>query len=136
MIGKLHHIGIASRNIEKDIEFFSLFGYVADGVAHEDLTAGIRVQFLAAEGQPLLELVQNLGKDGPVTPHLQVKRKIFHFAYETNDIAGDAQRVIDDHAGLFLVPITKAPHSPKIDSWCYVACRNMMIIELVQHRKA
>ena len=73
MIRKLHHIGIASRNIQADISFYGLLGYAAKGTLREDDNAGIKVQFMSAEGQPDIELVQNLVKDGPMTPHLQAK---------------------------------------------------------------
>ena len=81
MIGRLHHIGIASWNIQADMSFYGLLGYAAKGALREDVHAGIRVQFMSAEGQPDIELVQNLAKGGPMTPHLQARRKVFHFAY-------------------------------------------------------
>ena len=134
MIGRLHHIGVATRNIEKDIAFYGAFGYLPRGTIREDPNAGIKVQFLSAAGQPDIELVQNLVKDGPMTPHLQAKRKIFHFAYETDDIRADAQKFIDDQGAMWLVPIT-GTDSPEMSAWCYLACRNMMILELVQARR-
>lgn len=134
MIGKLHHLGVASRNIGKDAVFYGLLGYAPAGEPREDVAAGIRVQFLSAEGQPDIELVQNLAKDGPVTPHLQARRKVFHVAYETDDIAGDAQRLVEEQGAVWLVPITRSD-APEMGAWCYLACRNMLILELVQTRK-
>lgn len=134
MIGKLHHLGVASRNIGKDVAFYGLLGYTPAGEPREDTAAGIRVQFLSAEGQPDIELVQNLEKDGPVTPHLQARRKVFHVAYETDDIAGDAQRLVDEQGGVWLVPITGSD-APEMSAWCYLACRNTLILELVQTRE-
>jgi len=131
MIGKLHHIGIASRNIEKDVLFFSTLGYAPSVPVRDDPPTGIRVLFLSAPGQPDLELVQNLGKDGPMTVHLQARRKIFHFAYETDDIEMDSKKLMDEQSATPLVPITQSD-SPEIAAWCYLACRNMMILELVQ----
>ncbi len=134
MIRKLHHIGIASRNIQADMSFYGLLGYAAKGVLREDVDAGIKVQFMSAEAQPDIELVQNLTKGGPMTPHLQAKRKIFHFAYETDDIMVDAQKLIDAQGAMWLVPITETD-SAEMSAWCYLACRNMMILELVQSRE-
>jgi methylmalonyl-CoA/ethylmalonyl-CoA epimerase len=134
MIRKLHHIGIASRNIQADMSFYGLLGYAAKGALREDVDAGIKVQFMSADGQPDLELVQNLVKDGPMTPHLQAKRKVFHFAYETDDLKADAQRLIDEQGAMWLVPITEADCA-EISAWCYLAFRNMMILELVQVRR-
>lgn len=134
MIRKLHHIGIASRNIQADMSFYGLLGYAAKGALREDVDAGIKVQFMSAEAQPDIELVQNLVKDGPMTSHLQAKRKIFHFAYESDDIKTDAQKLIDEQGAMWLVPITETDCA-EMSAWCYLACRNMMILELVQVRR-
>ena len=134
MIGNLHHIGIASKSVARDAAFYGMLGYVAKGEPRDDPGAGIKVQFLSASGQPDLELVQNLDKEGPMTVHLQARRKIFHFAYETDDIEGDANRLIEEQGAIWLVPITET-NSPEISAWCYLACRNMMILELVQVRR-
>ena len=133
MIGQLHHIGIASRNISKDVGFFEIFGYKPMGELRDDAAAGIRVQFLSAPNQPMLELVENLEKEGPMTAHLQARRKIFHFAYETNDIEADANLLVQEQSAMFLVPITHvADEKSNIAAWCYLMFRNMMIMELVQ----
>lgn len=133
MIKALHHIGIASKNIDKDIGFFSLFGYTPDGEKRADASSEIQVQFLKADGQPDLELVANLNQEGPVSPHLQAKRKIFHFAYISDDINADAEKMIRENGGMFLVPITYVDEdNTDIAAWCYLAFRNSMIVELVQ----
>lgn len=133
---KLHHIGVASKNIAKDVSFFSSFGYALKGSLREDAATGIKVQFMSAEGQPDIELVENLDKgDGPMSAHLQARRKIFHYAYETENIEKTAQELMEKHGGFFLVPIQYPmdEHS-EIATWCYLTFRNMMIIELVQVR--
>lgn len=136
MIKSLHHIGIASKNIARDVLFFKSLGYESLGALREDLQAQIKVQFMRGKGQPNLELVQNLEKDGPVTPHLQAKRKIFHFAYECDDIENDAAKFMEENAGIFLVPITYVDdENSDIKSWCYIACRNSMIVELLELRR-
>ncbi len=40
MIRKLHHIGIASRNIQADMSFYGLLGYAAKGALREDVDGG------------------------------------------------------------------------------------------------
>lgn len=133
MIKGLHHIGIASRNIAKDTAFFETFGYRPQSPERDDVQADIRVQFLSAGNQPDLELVANLSKEGPVSPHLQARRKIFHFAYETDNLEKDAQKMIDEQSASFLVPITRVEDaSSNIKAWCYLMFRNMMIVELVE----
>lgn len=136
MIKGLHHIGIASKNIAKDILFFKTFGYAPDGNVHEDTAAKICVQFLKAIDQPLLELVTDTTENGPVSPHLKARRKIFHFAYETDNIEMDAKKIIEDRGSWFLVPITYVENDKNpIKAWCYLGFRNGMITELLELRK-
>ncbi len=136
MIKGLHHIGIASKNLAKDTAFFETFGYVPEGSVQEDAAAKIRVQFLKAAGQPLLELVSDTDKDGPMAAHLQARRKIFHFAYESDNLESDAKRMIEGNGAMFLVPITSVENTGNpIKAWCYLAFRNGMITELLETRK-
>ncbi len=127
----INHIGVAVRNINKELGFYSALGYKPKGEAFDNQAAGIRVQFLSAEGQPDMELVQNLEKDGPVTAHIQAKRKFYHIAYTTDDIQADMQRFVEEQNAVVLVPITHE-ECFEIEYWCYLAFRNMAIIELVQ----
>ena len=136
MLKGLHHIGIASKNLAKDTAFFATFGYMPKGEIQEDAAAKIRVQFLQAPEQPLLELVADTDKDGPMAAHLQVRRKIFHFAYETDSLEAEAQRMIEENGAMFLVPVTYVENvNNPIKAWCYLAFRNGMITELLETRK-
>lgn len=133
MIKGLHHIGIASKNIEKDILFFNGLGYKVKGGKIEDVKGGIYVQFMSAENQPDIEIVQNIEKGGPVTEHIMAKRKMFHSAYISDDIEADSNRLIEEQGAFFLVPITAVDNTESnIKRWCYLIFRNMMIIELVE----
>lgn len=134
MMNKLHHIGIASKNIYADEKFFHLLGYKSKGSSYEDHQANIKVLFMSAEGQPDIELVQNLEKaEGPMSAHLQAKRKIFHFAYEVDDIEKIAQHFVDNEGAIYLVPIQyHSSDESDIHAWCYLYFRSMMIVELVQ----
>lgn len=133
---KLHHIGIASKNITKDIPFFTTLGYTMKDSLRINTSANIKVQFMSAKGQPDIELVENLEKgEGPMTSHLQAKRKIFHFAYEVENIEETAQELMEKHGGFYLVPVQRTDDTEsEIEAWCYLTFRNMMIIELVQVR--
>ncbi len=133
MIKGLHHIGIASKNIDKDINFFNLFGYKPKNMKIEDNKTGIFVQFMEAENQPDIELVQNIEKNGPMTEHLQSRRKIFHYAYITDNINNDMQNLINNGGGVILVPLSEDSNPDStIKKWCYLIFRNMMIVELVE----
>lgn len=68
---KLHHIGVATKNIEKEFEVFKKLGYKQSSEVFIDEIQGIRGMFIEARGQPCLELLENLSSDGPLTSFLQ-----------------------------------------------------------------
>lgn len=80
---KLHHIGVATKNIEKEFVVFKKLGYKQSSEVFIDEIQGIRGMFIEARGQPCLELLENLSSDGPLTSFLQKRTKFYHFAYET-----------------------------------------------------
>ena len=51
---------VATSGIEKELPNYTLLGYTKDGDFFEDFQQGIRGLFLCAEGQPRLELLENL----------------------------------------------------------------------------
>lgn len=137
MIIRLHHIGIASKNIEKDQKFFELFSYKNKGQLREDKKTDISVQFMSGDLLPDIELVSNLTSgEGPVTPYLQSRRKIFHLAFETDDINADLREFVDNNNAVLLAPITYVKdNNTDIKAWCYLMFRNAMIVEVVEIKK-
>ena len=55
---KLHHIGVATRNIEKELEVFSRLGYRKCSEIFEDEIQHMRGIFITAPNQPCLELIE------------------------------------------------------------------------------
>ena len=125
---KLHHIGVATKSIEKEFLYLRCLGYKQCSDIFVDEIQKIKGMFIEAENQPCLELLENLSDDGPLTNHLKKGNKFYHFAYETNDIEKDYARFIEGGA-LPVVRITKAAYFNKI---CFFMLKNMMLVELVE----
>lgn len=83
---KFHHIGVATKNIEKELKIYEKMGYKPSSDIFVDETQKIRGVFIEAEGHPRLELLENLNSDGPLTTYLKKGIKFYHFAYESDDI--------------------------------------------------
>ena len=125
---KLHHIGVATKNIEKEIAYFKMLGYKECSEFFIDEIQKIKGIFIEAENQPRLELLENLTEEGPLKSFLSKGNKFYHFAYETQNINIDYKKFINKGA-IPVVKITKATYFDKI---CFLMLKNMMLIELVQ----
>ncbi|MBO5738834.1 VOC family protein [bacterium] len=126
---KLHHIGVATRNIKKELETFSKLGYVKCSDIFEDEIQQMKGLFIKAQNQPCLELIEGIGDDNPVKSHILKGNKFYHIAYETKNIEQDLENFINKQKARVIVPITKAVYFEKI---CFILLPNMMLVELVQ----
>ena len=126
---EFHHIGVASKDIEKDLSVFSLLGYTKSSEIFEDTTQGIRGVFLEAKGQPCLELLSNLEGRDTLTPMLESGNKMYHFAYMVADIEKALDTFIKTKAKI-VSPLKQSTHFGK--RICFLLLPNMYIIELVE----
>lgn len=122
-----HHIGIATRGIDKELSVVRRLGYRQSSEIFVDERQGIRGVFVEADGQPRLELLENLREDGPLTSCLAKGIKLYHLAYESKDIETDVQSI----GGHPICPIVSASYFEKV---CFLAMPNAMIVELVQKK--
>jgi methylmalonyl-CoA/ethylmalonyl-CoA epimerase len=81
----LHHLGVACRDIEADSALLELLGFARDGDDFADPAQGIRGRFLVGGGVRL-ELLEPLAGSAVLTPWLTARTKIYHHAYETDDL--------------------------------------------------
>lgn len=126
---EFHHIGVASKEIEKDMSGFSFLGYTKASDIFEDKLQGVRGVFLEAKGQPCLELLENLDGSDTVTPMIESGNKMYHFAYMTSNI----EKVM----GVFLKAKAKIVSPLKQSTFfgkriCFMVLPNMYIIELIE----
>lgn len=126
---KLHHIGVATRNINKEFEVFSRLGYKKCSEIFEDEIQCMKGLFIEAQNQPCLELIEGVGDQNPVKSHVLKGNKFYHIAYETKNIEKDVEYFVNKQKARVVVPITKAEYFEKI---CFMLLPNMMLVELVQ----
>ena len=126
---KIHHIGVATRNIEKEFKSFQAVGYKNRGEIFEDPVQKIRGLFIEADNQTRLELLEGLTDDNPLKNHILKGNKFYHIAYETQNIEKDLKDFIENKRAKVIIPITEATYFEKI---CFIVMPNMMIVELVQ----
>ena len=127
---KFNHIGVACKNIEKEYKYFQKLGYTKISECFEDKNQGIKGLFIAAEGQPTLELLENLDSNGPLTNILKKGTKFYHYAYETDCIEDDFKELTEKERCIVISPIKEAVYYKKV-AFCMIP--NMLMIELVQY---
>ena len=80
-----HHIGYATRSLVREREFFKQIGYVQPDVDFSDPEQGVLGCFLEGPG-PRLELLENLPGSGTLTPWLNTGIRMYHLAYQVEDL--------------------------------------------------
>jgi hypothetical protein len=131
----LHHIGVASRNIEQEERIFSSLGYAPCSEVFVDQDQGIRGIFVAAPNRPALELLENLdnrAEKGTLSSFLKRGIKLYHFAYASCSIEADTERLRRESQAKIIVPVMGAALFEKIS---FAVLPNQLIVELVQVNK-
>jgi methylmalonyl-CoA/ethylmalonyl-CoA epimerase len=82
---QFHHIGIACRDLDKEMRSFAMVGYKLEGERFFDPLQKIHGCFLVGLG-PRIELLAPMDDASPVMPWLQKGVKMYHQAYEVESI--------------------------------------------------
>lgn len=80
-----HHIGYATRSLVREREFFKYLGYMQKGLEFSDPKQGVLGCFLEGPG-PRIELLENLSGSDTLTPWLNAGTKMYHLAFQVEDI--------------------------------------------------
>lgn len=130
-VGKFEfdHIGIACKNIVKEMQTFQMLGYQFEAVSFKDDNQGIIGRFGTAQGQPKIELLSNMEGSATLDPYLEKGIKMYHFAYLVNDIQ-KASCYLEKCNAKLMSPRKRSIYFGK--DICFYMLPNMMLIELVE----
>jgi len=127
---KFHHLGIAARCIEKCADIYCKLGYTVSDIKVEP-TQNVKIAFLSKPGSPLIELVEPLASDSPISRIIvQSGTTPYHTCYEVEDI-NDA---IDELENLNFRPLFEPLSSEAMEDglFCYLFSVEIGLIELYQ----
>ena len=107
MIKKIDHIGIAVKNLQKQIKFYTeVLGLSCTGI-EEVKDQKVKVAMFAV-GEIRLELLQPMSEDSPIARFLEKKGEgIHHLAFQVSDLEGDLKRLQEQEIQLI-------DHQPRI----------------------
>lgn len=128
---EFHHLGIATNNLEEDYKAYHLLGYNLEGSVFEDEIQGVRGQFITAEGQPRLELLENLACRTTLNIWLKNHTKIYHCAYRVEQF----DKVVETcHRNRIKVVSEKKISAYFGTQICFLMLPNMQLIELIEKK--
>jgi len=126
---KFHHIGVACRDIEKEIRAFAIVGYTLEGPRFSDPLQKIHGCFLTGPG-PRIELLAPLDDTSPVIPWLQKGVKMYHQAYEVQSIEASIDALSAQHA------VVVSPPKPAVAFGgrriTFLMFPNLLLVELIE----
>lgn len=131
LVGKFefHHIGVATKSLEKEIFSYSLQGYSRESTIFEDPQQGIRGVFLTAKDQPRLELLENLPGSTTLDLYLKSNTKMYHSAYVVEHIEKAIEVLLNCRAKM-ISPLKESVYFGK--RICFLMLPNMQLVELVE----
>ena len=124
-----HHIGYATTSIARDLTFFSLLGYHQEGEAFTDPIQGVNGCFLVGGG-PRVELLENLADSTTLTPWLNTGVKMYHFAYEVENLVNAIVWARHQRARIVCEPVAAAAFEGR--QICFAMLRSGLLVELIQ----
>jgi len=130
---KFHHIGIATKSIEKSVLMYAHLGYLSSETIVEK-SQNVKICFLTKEDSPILELVEPLTAESPVSRMVaQSGSTPYHTCYEVEDI----HSAVDELEDLNFRPLFEPIKSDAM--WngliCYLFADGIGLIELYQPLK-
>lgn len=124
-----HHLGVATRSIDKELPIYTLLGYEKEGEPFTDPGQGIRGQFLTGKSGPRLELLENLPGSTTLDLPLEKGQKIYHMAFLVPDIEKAITVLTNCRAKVISPPKASVYFGGRI---CFLLLPNMGMLELLE----
>jgi methylmalonyl-CoA/ethylmalonyl-CoA epimerase len=125
---RLHHVGVACEDIEEEALRLAPLGYKVEGAPFIDPRQGVRGLFVGGQ-TPRLELLQPLASDGVLTPWLKRGVKLYHLAYETDDLEQAIARLREGRAKLVVPPVESVAFGGR--RIAFVMLPTCLLVELI-----
>lgn len=128
--GRFHHIGVATKSIDREEETYRQLGYSCEGSVFTDPVQGVRGMFVVGPG-PRLELLEPYAGSTTLDPWLTVGSRIYHLAYEVDDCSAAisvAQKTLKAH--VLRPPLPAVAFGGRLV--VFLVLRNRSVIELIE----
>lgn len=126
---EFHHIGCATASIDCERRMFESLGYQVEGELFVDTLQGIAGCFVCGPG-PRIELLENLPGADTLTPWINAGVKLYHFAYQVDDMSNAIDWARSQRAKVIVHPVPATAFGGRHIS--FVMFRNRMMLEFIQ----
>jgi methylmalonyl-CoA/ethylmalonyl-CoA epimerase len=127
---RFHHIGMACTDLDAETRRLAMLGYHPEGDDFTDLNQGVHGRFLGGQ-TPRLELLIPVVENSVLAPWLANNIKMYHLAYETDDLEDAIIKLCSQRSKLVVPPIpAKAFGNRQI---AFVMLPNMLLVELISN---
>jgi methylmalonyl-CoA/ethylmalonyl-CoA epimerase len=128
-----HHVGIATKSLEKSAKMYSNLGYTMSAISEEP-SQNVRICFLTNQDSTILELVEPLNADAPISRTvIQSGTTPYHTCYEVEDILQCVDELEDLNFRLLFEP--EVSEAMDHGLFCYLFSPEIGLIELYQRKK-
>ncbi|MDZ4855161.1 MAG: VOC family protein [Nitrospirota bacterium] len=125
---EFHHIGCATTSIERERRVFEVLGYQVEGAPFVDTLQGVTGCFVCGPG-PRIELLENLPGADTLTPWINAGVKMYHFAYQVQDMSNAIDWARSQRAKVIVQPVPATAFDGRHIS--FVMFRNSMMLEFI-----
>lgn len=125
---EFHHIGYACRNLDSETEKLTLLGYVREGGDFDDPKQKVCGRFLSGLG-PRLELLVQYDSTVVLEPWLSKGIKMYHLAYEVDNLKSEIDRFCANGAKLIVPPTPAVAFNER--EICFFLLPTMLLVELI-----
>jgi methylmalonyl-CoA/ethylmalonyl-CoA epimerase len=126
---EFHHVGYATRSIEKEAAFFASLGYRQEGKAFVDPIQGVAGCFLTGPG-PRIELLESLPGSVTLSPWLNAGIRLYHFGYLVANIEGSIEWARSQRGKVTVAPVPAVAFEGRRIS--FVMMRNGFLLEFIE----
>jgi methylmalonyl-CoA/ethylmalonyl-CoA epimerase len=126
---EFHHIGYATKSVEREIETFAKLGYCLEGKPFTDQVQGVSGCFLVGPG-PRIELLESLSDSKTLVPWLEAGIKMYHLAFLVDDIHKSTGWARQQRARVTVEPVPAVAFAGRYIS--FVMFRNGLLVEFIE----
>jgi methylmalonyl-CoA/ethylmalonyl-CoA epimerase len=124
-----HHVGVACRDLQSEMQRLAPLGYRQEESFFVDETQGVEGAFLVGGG-PRLEILRPLTSDGVLSPWLKCGTKLYHLAYAVGlDMQSELLILRAQGAKQVVAPVPAVAFGGA--DICFLMMPNMLLVELI-----
>jgi len=127
---RFHHIGHATKSLERSAKFLEATGYKRETELIVDELIDVRIEFWTSEFAPRIELVEPNSELSSVWKILYKRGGPYHYAFEVENLSKAAESLIDSKFVSVTEPLPAVAFGGRLV--CFYASADGAVVELIE----